>query len=119
MSNHLRTLRRANQQPFEKKRARYALRYPTATDPRIAYGAHCTWWDTIAEVDVSPASGLPLCPGCGGVLMEVPTETKWWAAVVDRPFTEWCRGRCFTDPEQAREAYELETNPPTEELHHG
>lgn len=85
-------------------------------DERIVYGARCVWWGSISEVAQKP-SGLPCCPKCGGVLMEVENETIWWDGVdrwaieKDDPeyrgFIEWLRGRCFARIEVARAYYDL------------
>lgn len=72
-------------------------------DGRVVYGARCSWWDTIDRTATTP-SGLPCCPHCGGVLLEAPSLSDWWASVdaheeLDHPgyrtFIEWARGRCF------------------------
>lgn len=62
-------------------------------DTRYCYGAGCTWHGPIAEVsntskhsfwrrrDAPRMQGgisLPCCPICGGMLLEVDTEEKWW-----------------------------------------
>ena len=79
----------------------------------MAYGARCTWWDSVRETSVTPA-GVPCCPHCGGVLFEVPSERGWWAGVdaheADghpgyRAFIEWQRGRCYPNVELAAAAY--------------
>ena len=84
---------------------------------RIVYGARCAWWGSIHDVAAKP-SGLPCCPHCGGVLMEVGSEAEWWAGVDRseqdgnpgyRAFIEWLRGQCFPTLEQAREFYDLVT----------
>lgn len=110
------------------------------TDGRIAYGATCSWWDSIDKVASrdGTSTGLPCCPHCRGVLMEVPTEAEWWAGARQHEakdagyvaFLEWLRGKCFTRSdsksalEVAREVYTLEravaddagTGPTAEEL---
>ena len=82
-------------------------------DPRIVYGATCSWWDSIDKVAKKP-SGLPSCPNCGGVLFEVSSEKVWWADVDRhdrerdpgyRQFIEWSRGKCFPDHSAAQIAY--------------
>lgn len=91
----------------------------TDDDQRIAYGATCSWWDSITEVAATP-SGLPCCPHCGGVLFEVEDEAQWWAGVERyeenghpgyRGMIEWARGKCFGGPplEAMSRAYELES----------
>lgn len=79
------------------------------TDRRIAYGARCTWWDSVTEAKQLP-SGVPCCPHCRGVLFEVPSEDLWWQQVDEyaasttpgyRQFIEWVRGKCFNGQEAA------------------
>lgn len=82
-----------------------------AADPRIVYGARCTWWDSIASVSTN-TSGLPCCPHCGSVLFEVESELVWFTNIeahvarsgdVDyRAFIEWLRGKCFPNHAVAR-----------------
>lgn len=88
------------------------------TDTRIVYGARCTWWDSIdkvATLDIGPTGGLPCCPHCRGVLMEVPTAAEWWAGADKyeanghpgyHAMIEWMRGRCFKNMDAATAAYE-------------
>lgn len=88
-------------------------------DERIAYGARCSWWDSIDKVGVR--DGLPCCPHCKGMLFEVPTEAAWFSGVDAyakqpgnsgyRTFIEWGRGKCFKGgyPE-AKIAFSKETN---------
>ncbi|MGH9249005.1 MAG: hypothetical protein ACRD0W_05755 [Acidimicrobiales bacterium] len=73
------------------------------SDTRVVYGATCSWWGVIGEV-ASTLRGLPCCPSCSGVLLEVGSVADWWAGVdryqADghagyRAFIEWLRGRCF------------------------
>jgi hypothetical protein len=71
---------------------------------RIAYGAACTWWDSIDKVG-NTESGLPCCPHCGSVLFEVPSIAAWrigvdrYAAEKNDPsyaaMVAWGRGKCF------------------------
>jgi len=83
-------------------------------DKRVVYGANCVWWDTIDKV-AAKESGLPCCPHCGSVLMEVPTLESWWNNVDEhekkgnpgyRDMMEWMRGRCFRTMADAKTAYE-------------
>jgi hypothetical protein len=85
------------------------------SDARIVHGARCAWWDSIDKVATKP-SGLPCCPHCGGVLMEVENEATWWDQVDRygakgnpgyRAFIEWLRGRCFRDFQTALDAHRL------------
>lgn len=101
----------------------------------LPYGARCTWWDSMDRVgkltmpaskltlgDGStteiPATSLPCCPHCKGVLMQVENEAAWWrnvAAHAERSqdpeypdFILWLRGRCFASLTAARSQYERE-----------
>lgn len=78
----------------------------TRLDTRIAYGAGCTWWDSIRQVGKTQGSGLPCCPHCGSVLYEVDSIAEWWSGVDQheanghpgyRAMIEWGRGRCYRD----------------------
>ena len=71
---------------------------------------------SIHDVSAKP-SGLPCCPRCGGVLVEVESETAWWASVDEheaaghpgyREFVEWLRGRCYRTMDAAQGAFDLE-----------
>jgi hypothetical protein len=78
-----------------------------SNDPRIAYGAQCSWWDSIDKVGhtdrMSGPHTLPCCPKCGGMLFEVDSIQQWWTQVDQydkghsgyREFVEWLRGKCF------------------------
>lgn len=90
----------------------------TSTDTRIAYGAMCCWWDVIQKVATRKDSGLPCCPTCGGLLLEVPDMDTWMAAARtaeadNRPgyadFITWMQGRCFKTMAAAGHAYLQET----------
>lgn len=50
------------------------------SDTRMVYGSSCSWWDVVSQA-ASTASGLPCCPHCGGVLMEMPSIQDWWESV--------------------------------------
>lgn len=93
------------------------------SDPRVVYGARCSWWDTIDKIATS-SSGLPVCPYCASPLFET-TDLEEWYRQVDahersapepgyRIFVEWLRGRCFpamgesSGIERARAAFALE-----------
>lgn len=81
------------------------------TDPRIVYGARCSWWGSIQEAKGrrNPQGGppMPCCPHCGGPLFEKPEELSWWAEVKaaavrndDEAYVEfigWLRGKCHPD----------------------
>lgn len=88
-------------------------------DTRIAYGARCTWWDSIRKVGkTSPGQSgmsIPCCPHCRGVLFEVDNEGKWFASVDKyeadghpgyRAMMEWARGKCFKDMVTLKRAYD-------------
>ncbi len=88
-------------------------------DRRIAYGARCTWWDSIDKVGrrhVEQFAGaglegkgtrqrypLPCCPVCSGMLFEVDSIETWNAGVAKQETTspgytaliEWGRGKCY------------------------
>lgn len=82
------------------------------SDPRVVYGATCTWWDSIAKAGLS--GRIPACPECSGVLFEVPDEAAWWISVdrydKDHPgyrkVMEWLRGKCFPTFHAATRAYD-------------
>ena len=86
------------------------------TDKRIAYGATCTWWDSIMKVGNN--DGLPCCPHCRKILYEMPSIEEWWNGVdryeVGKPrpgyrkFVEWLRGKCFPNYDAAEKAYDQE-----------
>lgn len=111
-------------------------------DTRIAYGARCLWWDSIHKVgntgpftvprpfeprgtgarfgdgNLRQAPGLPCCPKCRGLLLEVPTLDAWMDNVDKheanghpgyRAFLEWQRGKCFKTMPEAKAAYTAET----------
>jgi hypothetical protein len=85
---------------------------------RVVFGARCSWWDTIDKAATRPdvfGTGLPCCPHCRGVLLEVENEVQWWATAelyqanghtgyVD--FLRWIRGRCFPTMDEAWLAWE-------------
>jgi hypothetical protein len=86
-------------------------------DTRVAYGAQCTWWDDIDKVGVMNG-GLPCCPKCKGVLMEVESPEIWWKGVDAyeakgfkgyREFVEWGRGKCYKHFKTAYPIYHEET----------
>lgn len=86
-------------------------------DNRIAYGAMCTWWDSIHKVGSAghgPLGSLPCCPKCKGVLFEVDNETQWFVGVDAyerdghpnyRHMMEWGKGRCYPDLKALERAY--------------
>ena len=88
------------------------MRRGAEKDTRIAYGAMCFWWGNIQDVGVLPV-GLPCCPQCGGLLLEVPNEEKWFSEHEDYEkehpgyieFLRWSKGRCFKSREEAEAAY--------------
>jgi hypothetical protein len=91
------------------------------TDTRIAYGAMCSWWDTIDKVGKTEPDrnghSIPCCPRCRRVLMEVPSPESWWAGVDRyeiahpgyRALIEWAQGKCFPSFKAAAAAYQAET----------
>lgn len=74
-------------------------------DPRLCYGATCTWFGSIHET--GKRGVLPCCPHCGGVLFQMPSEEEWWIGVDQyerakphpgyRAMLEWQRAekKCF------------------------
>lgn len=80
-------------------------------DRRIAYGAHCTWWDSIDKI--GNRGGLPCCPHCQNVLFEMETIKPWNEGVdrveADKPgykdFITWLRGKCYPNYNKAVRAY--------------
>lgn len=85
------------------------------TDTRIAYSAHCTWWDSIQKVGKIPGVGLPCCPVCKSVLFEMPDEAAWFSQVDAhearghpgyRKMVEFGRGKHFTDYSELQLVYE-------------
>ena len=78
-------------------------------DTRIAYGASCTWWDSIyrvGKIEKKYEAPLPCCPHCKSVLFEVPDERTWFIGVDNheqdghpgyRAMIEWARGKCFAN----------------------
>lgn len=114
-------------------------------DTRIAYGARCLWWDSIDQVGKTPpfrrgslqppatpggparyvnegtgplSPGLPCCPHCKGLLLEVPDMDSWMSSVRKHDangnpgyvvFVEWLRGRCFKTMLEAKAAYTADT----------
>ncbi len=83
-------------------------------DPRIVYGARCSWWDSISMV--GDRGGLPCCPYCGNVLFEVANEAEWKIGIERHAaqsndsgyvtFMEWLRGKCYPNLDLARAAFE-------------
>ena len=90
----------------------------TDKDTRIAYGARCTWWDSIYSVGLrryrdSP-HGLPCCPKCGGPLFKMKSQVPWDNGVKryeadGHPgygdMVAWGRGKCFPNLAAEEAAY--------------
>jgi hypothetical protein len=85
-----------------------------ASRRRVVYGARCMWWDTIDKASSKP-SGLPCCPHCGGVLMEMPDIEGWYIQAkkyeddghpgyVER--LRWSQGKCFPNTDALQQAFE-------------
>ena len=75
-------------------------------DTRFVYGASCTWFGSIYEVDFVGPQRLPCCPFCQRMLFEMDTEAEWWKSVNEfeanghpgyRAMLEWQRMQkcCF------------------------
>lgn len=88
---------------------------PYRNDPRMVYGALCTWWDTIDKAHCSH-DRLPVCPFCGRPLFEMRNEEVWqesvdhWAETTDDAdypkYIAWLRGKCYPNHATARKDYE-------------
>lgn len=91
-------------------------------DERIAYGARCTWWDSVTRAGKWTPKGkdysIPTCPFCKGALFEVPNLAVWQAQADEhdknghegyRAFIDWCQGKCFPGIHSAKNAYKAET----------
>lgn len=88
-------------------------------DTLIVFGARCVWWDSIDKAGSiprpnSPFGGLPCCPHCKSVLLQMD-ESQWWSGVERyereqpepgyRQMIEWQRGKCFPSVDHVRAAY--------------
>lgn len=90
-------------------------------DKRIAYGARCTWWDSIDKVGkrytgplpIGPA--LPCCPHCKGMLLEMDSASAWWDVAAKfeadghkgyRRWITWLRGKCYPTPAAALKVFD-------------
>jgi hypothetical protein len=84
-------------------------------DPRIVYGAQCTWWGSIYEVSTQNKYKLPCCPHCGGMLCEVKNSRVWDDLVRKYEVTQpgyaevlfWGRGKCFRSYKQLEDAFKI------------
>ena len=88
---------------FEQNRKAEALK----DDPRIVLGINCTWWDSIDKTAIH-AAGFPVCPDCGGPLLEVVNEESWWKGqdpAANKQCVEWGRGKCFPSHTERFKAY--------------
>lgn len=88
---------------------------PEIKDARIVYGATCFWWDSIDKA--ASRNGLPCCPHCKGMLLEVPDLETWEAYARKHEekgnpgyleFLRWSRGHCYPSLEAARACYDAE-----------
>ena len=88
----------------------------TEKDPRIVYGAMCTWWDSIDKAGTTGPHKMPCCPHCRGMLFECPNEAGW-NELIERfslehagykDYITWARGRCFKNWDAARRQYRTE-----------
>lgn len=73
-------------------------------DPRIVFGANCTWWESIDKASKIIGTDMPCCPRCHSVLFEVANEEVWWRDIENydsqqrpgyRKYMEWAKGKCF------------------------
>lgn len=88
----------------------------------LTYGARCTWFGLISETSQVPGTGgggfggLPCCPYCGGVLMQLDSEKQWWDGVDKyeaeghpgyRAMWEWQREqkKCFRTTNDLKQAF--------------
>jgi hypothetical protein len=100
-------------------------------DTRVVYGVTCTWWDSIQNVgqraveEISiypergqptqvPATSMPCCPHCGGMLFEMPHENDFMKGAQEHEadghpgyvqFVRWARGKCFPNVDAAQSVY--------------
>lgn len=87
-------------------------RKAAAEAPSIVYGAGCLWWDSIDKAGRQSPSGLPCCPHCQGLLLQI-TASDWDRGVADHgardpeyaAIVAWVRGQCFKSFAAARAAY--------------
>jgi hypothetical protein len=78
----------------------------------MVYGVGCCWFDNISKVSQHP-SGIPCCPFCGSVLMQVPTASYWRDAQKYEDdghpgyvaLLKWQQGKCFKTMAEAHAAY--------------
>lgn len=79
------------------------------------YGATCVWFGPISETRTL-LSGIPVCPHCGSVLLQVDSEAEWWASAEKyeaeghpdyTAMLRWVRigGRHFRTMDQMQAAY--------------
>lgn len=83
-------------------------------DPRIVYGALCTWWESIQHAARS-SDAVPVCPQCRRPLFEMDSMEDWqsavdaWAERCEDPdypkYIAWLRGKCYPNHETAKEVY--------------
>lgn len=85
-------------------------------DPRIVYGAICTWWESIDKVAID--RNLPVCPHCKRPLFEIENMERWNADIKAyehdghpgySKFMKWLRGKCYNNFTLAMQAYTDET----------
>lgn len=93
------------------------------TDPRVAYGATCTWWDSVERVAVEGDERLPVCPHCRGPLFEAPNLGEFMQGSREHEaagafgyvaFLNWTRGKCHPSADEAEKAWRktLDVQPP-------
>lgn len=99
-----------------------------AKNPKIVYGAACTWWDSIWNCGKTPPirarptgefHSLPCCPHCGSVLFEVSNIEEWNAGMerfeqAGHPgyikMMNWAKGKCFKNMAELKSTYTKEVN---------
>ncbi len=81
------------------------------------YGIGCTFHGPITKVGKHPETeGLPCCPHCNGMLMQVENESAWWAGIQKAEeqgntnffvFMKWVghQEKCWKNVKEAAEAF--------------
>lgn len=85
------------------------------------YGATCAWHGPIEQTGrIGP--GIPCCPHCRGVLLQID-ESKWLSGAERhetenfpryREFLDWINAqpRCYENADEAEAAWRLDVSPP-------
>ncbi len=84
-------------------------------DERIVYAVGCTWWDSIDQVGKHPENGLPCCPKCKSMLLEIDNIAEWDKGVLKyesdghpgySKMINWMRGKCFPNMRIAQDRWD-------------